>query len=86
MISLDVSKLEINNSSFTPSMNKLASYYAYWNIDANARLASKTRGRSCLSTLHVSDEFQGIAMKCVSGLGFGQDIGLLLKSVHVLDT
>jgi hypothetical protein len=25
MISLDVSKLEINNSSFTPSMNKLAS-------------------------------------------------------------
>jgi hypothetical protein len=26
MISLDVNKIEINNSSFTPSMNKLASY------------------------------------------------------------
>jgi hypothetical protein len=37
-------------------------------------------------SLHVGDEFQeGIAMKSVSSLGFGQDVGLLLMSVHVLD-
>jgi hypothetical protein len=39
-----------------------------------------------LGTLHFVDECQGIAMKCVSSLGFGQDGGLLLVSVHVLDT
>jgi hypothetical protein len=40
-----------------------------------------------LGTLHFGDEFQGIAMKSVfSSLGFGQDVGLLLVSVHVLDT
>jgi hypothetical protein len=39
-----------------------------------------------LGTLHFGDEFQGIAMKSVSSVGFGQDVGLLLVSVHVLDT
>jgi hypothetical protein len=39
-----------------------------------------------LGTLHFGDEIQGIAMKRVSSLGFGQDVGLLLVSVHVLDT
>jgi hypothetical protein len=76
MISFYVSKLEINNSSFTPSMNKLASYYPYLNCHIDLEPAGLAR--------EASDKLPCVVVKRVASLGFGKDVRFLLFGVHMV--